>query len=226
MFSYVKYNKINNNIENIIEMETNEKLTNSLNSSNSNNLNRISLNYDERISNNLNLNNLILYYFKPFKIVPKLRLFDGKTLNSSLKAIISKNTLLIIIQSDEKWNYIITGEIEGWCQLNLNDINIKTALLPIITYRKYLEWKGNNTFLFNGNLMFGSDFKFFIGTNILYIIPTIFYFSVVAPYMYLPELTIIIMAILFLYSMINLWFAATTDPGIIPRNPSYVTVSY
>jgi hypothetical protein len=172
-----------------------------------------------------------LYYYTPIKMVPKLRLFDGKSLNSSLKAILRKKTLLMIDSHasgdpTDRWNYLITGEVEGWCQFNLNDENIQEAIRPLTRYRRYLEWKGINFFFFDGKIMFGSDFKFFLGTNILFLIPSFFYLLLIVPVMYQPILTGVVMLCLFLYSLINLWLAAITEPGIIPRNPSHITVSF
>lgn len=158
-------------------------------------------------------------------MVPKLRLFDNKTLNSSLKAIIRKKTLLLIQPTGEdRWNYIIAGDVEGWCQLNVKDPTVAQAVRPIDSYRRYHEWKGLNVFFYHGKIMFGSDFNFFLGTNALYVLPSIVYFIFVVPEMYEPILTFIVMILIFLYAFVNLWFAALTEPGIIPRNPPYITV--
>lgn len=220
-----------------------------------------------------------LYYFTPNKYLPKLRLFDNKTFNSSLKAILRKRTLLLLYSSpplgalappptpplalpaphpatatatgdpssasDQRssltngssngsgsgsggvdyWNYVIAGEIEGWCQLNVRNPNVSRAIRSVSSYRRYHEWRGLNFFFYHGKIMFGSDFYFFLGTNALYVTPSIFFFIFVVPYMYLPLLSIIVMLLIFFYSLYYLWLAALTDPGIIPRNPPQITVT-
>jgi hypothetical protein len=190
-----------------------------------------------------------LYYFTPNKYLPKLRLFDNKTLNSSLKAIIRKKTLLLLYSSPpsstaasaaasesigsggsssnggvDYWNYVIAGEIEGWCQLNVKNPHVSDGLRSITSYRRYHEWRGLNVFFYHGRIMFGSDFYFFLGTNVLYVTPSIFYFIFIVPFMYQPLLSAIIMLLIFFYSLYNLWLAALTEPGIIPRNPPQITV--
>jgi len=164
-----------------------------------------------------------LYLFKPSTVIPRLRLFDGKTLHASLKAVVRKQSLLVITESDDNWHYILCGGVEGWCQFSFDDSNLSDVMIRMSEYGRYLEWKGNNKFFCNGKLMFGSDFYFFLFTNCLYIVPTVVYFALVLPFMYEPELCTVLMALVFIYSMINLWMAALTEPGIIRRNPPHVT---
>jgi hypothetical protein len=197
-----------------------------------------------------------LYYFTPNKYLPKLRLFDNKTLNSSLKAILRKKTLLLLYSSPppgasvtappadppaapnqgtgpangnggggiDYWNYVVAGEIEGWCQLNIRNPYVSQAIRSVSSYRRYHEWRGLNFFFYHGKIMFGSDFYFFLWTNVLYVTPSLFYFIFVIPFMYQPLLSAVFMLLIFFYSLYNLWLAALTEPGIIPRNPPQITV--
>jgi hypothetical protein len=157
-----------------------------------------------------------LYLFTPNRVIPKLRLFDGKTLQAPLKAIIREKCLIVITQTDENWNYILCREIEGWCQFNRTNETVKEALSRLPEYTRYQEWRGNNVFFFDGQLMFGSDFNFFVFTNILYTIPSLLFFLFVLPDIYLPELVGV--SILFIMS----W----TFPTIIfslPKSITYVS---
>jgi hypothetical protein len=132
-----------------------------------------------------------LYLFTPTKTIPRLRLFDGHDLRASLKSIIRRETLLVLTESNGDWHYILCQEFEGWCQFSLNDSKVRQALKPTQEYPRYLEWKGDNVFLCGGKLMFGSDFNFFVFTNILFIISCMAYFIFVVPYMYEPELCMV-----------------------------------
>lgn len=133
-----------------------------------------------------------LYLFTPTKTIPRLRLFDGNHLRASLKCIIRRETLLVLTESKEdNWHYILCQEYEGWCQFSLSDSKVREALKPTQEYPRYLEWKGDNVFLCRGKLMLGSDFNFFIFTNILFVISCVAYFIFVVPFMYEPELCMV-----------------------------------
>lgn len=85
----------------------------------------------------------------------------------------------------------------------------------VLKRKRYELWQGNNHFFFSGRLMFGSDFFIFIATNFLLLVPTIAFFSMVAPQMQQPHL--VVGVVLFLVTFWLLWRTASTDPGIIPR---------
>ena len=133
----------------------------------------------------------VLYKFTPTNHVPRLRLFDSNSSTGSLKSIIRKNCLIVITETRGDWNYIIYQEFEGWCQFSLRDEKIREALKPLEEYPRYWEWRGEDVFCCNGKLMFGSDFKLFIFTNILYVSASFIFIISVVPHMYEPELVMV-----------------------------------
>lgn len=128
-----------------------------------------------------------LYKYTPTKYIPRLRLFDNNSVNARLKAIIRKRSLIVIMETRGNWNYIIIREFEGWCQFSLRDEKIREALQPVEEYRRYWEWQGDDVFCCNGKVMIGSDFNFFIFSNILFLSVTLVYLVLVVPFMYEPE---------------------------------------
>ena len=86
--------------------------------------------------------------------------------------------------------------------------------------RLYQVWKGNNLFLCNGYILFGPEYKTFILTLILIIIPSILFITVCVDLINdLGSWCIIIDILLFLLTLIFFLTASLSDPGIIPRNP-------
>lgn len=87
--------------------------------------------------------------------------------------------------------------------------------------RKYTEWKGKNTILFDGRIIGGPQLCKLYRTISLLVIPSIFFNIFVAerfwkkydsPYVVIVEVLLVIL------SMVTLLITAFTDPGIIPRN--------
>lgn len=95
-------------------------------------------------------------------------------------------------------------------------------------------WMGNQVFLMNGKLMFGSDAPLFFFTNFLIGFGLAVYFFVILPHLYHLErinqqpntqnplqwtthsLTIFTTSILAIMTIALLWVCALTDPGILP----------
>jgi palmitoyltransferase ZDHHC9/14/18 len=126
---------------------------------------------------------------------------------------------LVINQSIDEWHYVLCNELEGWCRLDRAAFESGGILKSLDTYYRFLEWSGNNQFFCNGKVMVGSDFNFFLGTNILFIMPTLVFFIFVIPEMDYPVLFGLLMAANFIYSVVALWRCALTEPGILPRLP-------
>eukprot|EP00484_Ammonia_sp_Unknown_P025715 CAMPEP_0197033742 /NCGR_PEP_ID=MMETSP1384-20130603/12066_1 /TAXON_ID=29189 /ORGANISM="Ammonia sp." /LENGTH=648 /DNA_ID=CAMNT_0042463591 /DNA_START=116 /DNA_END=2062 /DNA_ORIENTATION=+ len=90
------------------------------------------------------------------------------------------------------------------------------------------EWSkmSRNRFCCNGHIMFGTDFRYFIGTNILICTPTVLSWLYVLPYLefdaqpHYNRLYLILCALsyfLWLATMCSLYRASFTDPGYLPR---------
>jgi hypothetical protein len=100
---------------------------------------------------------------------------------------------------------------------------VLSCLKEVSSYRRYETWRGNNTFLWKGKFMLGSDANFFYFTNVLIAAPSALFVAMVCPlfgdmqyYLYAA------MAVLLGLSYYYLWLAAFTEPGIIPAEPTYV----
>lgn len=161
-----------------------------------------------------------LFLFTPSTRISKLRLFKSRSNTAPLSCIIRRQTLVVITESIHEWHYILCRELEGWCRLDRAAFQDGGGVMkPLDTYKRHLEWEGNNKFFFGGKVMMGSDFKFFMGTNFLFIIPSLLFFIFVIPDMIRPVLVGILLAINFIYCVVCLWRCALTEPGIIPRQP-------
>lgn len=95
-------------------------------------------------------------------------------------------------------------------------------------------WMGNQVFLLNGKLMFGSDAPLFFFTNFLIGFGLVLHFAVILPHLYHLErinqephtqnplqwtthsITIFTTFILAIMTIALLWVCALTDPGILP----------
>ena len=167
-----------------------------------------------------------VYRFNPSTNFKKLYLFNGRLPNSPLKAIVRRPSLLIVSERIGEWWYITCSGFEGWANVaeasKATHSQSKPALELVHELRRYEDWRGNNYFFCNGAAMVGSDGKFFLFTNLLLIVPSIFFFIFVVPASQ-PNYWIVSasLIVLLIYSMFNLWMAALLDPGIIPRNPPH-----
>lgn len=163
-----------------------------------------------------------LYLFTPSKKTPILRLFRSRSTTSPLRCIIRRKSLVVVNQTVGDWHHVLCNELEGWCRV---DSTREGVLSRLSNYRRFLEWGGNNKFFCQGKVMVGSDFNFFLGTNAMFIIPSILFFIFVIPDMTQPILCGVLMGLLFLYAIIALWRCALTEPGILPRNTPAATPS-
>ena len=90
----------------------------------------------------------------------------------------------------------------------------------------WTQWSqmSKNSFCCYGRIMFGVDFKNFIGTNVLILTPSILEWLYVFPYILLhfqqsyASLSLCTMScLLFICCFVSLYFASFTDPGYLPR---------
>ncbi|GAB4847696.1 Protein S-acyltransferase 8 [Ancistrocladus abbreviatus] len=91
--------------------------------------------------------------------------------------------------------------------------------------RVYQSWKGNNTFLFHGRLIFGPDARSLIVTCLLIVLPVAIFCTFIAKNLlhefpeYYAGYAILVVAIVFtIYVLVLLLCTSARDPGIIPRN--------
>ena len=91
------------------------------------------------------------------------------------------------------------------------------------TYR-YETWLGNNYFFMKGKIMLGDDLAMFIFANITIYTPSIVFAVAVLPRIVYGVYWGILLLILFTLSMLNYYFTAFTEPGIVPRNSVYKRV--
>eukprot|EP01084_Bolivina_argentea_P129334 228427_1 len=81
-----------------------------------------------------------------------------------------------------------------------------------------------NKFCCAGYIMFGVDFKYFICTNILIIIPSIIqWIYIINKYFYFE---LILSIILFIFTYTNLFKASFTDPGYLPTGNEIIPPSH
>ena len=96
------------------------------------------------------------------------------------------------------------------------------------------DWKkqSRNKFCCGGEIMFGSDFRYFIGTNILIWTPSILEWIYILPYLYPSKrdyfylIPICLSYIFFLCTIFCLYRASFTDPGYLPRGNEIVPPSH
>lgn len=160
----------------------------------------------------------MLYRYEPSKLMPALKLYSARSETENLRCIIRKSTLLIVEHQDSSdWWYILAFGFEGWVLVPENVAS--SSLTRKYEYTRYEEWKGNNMFCCGGSLMFGSDGRFFIFTNVLMAVPSILMVIFVTPDAYYPTFTTSLVGILYTLSALTLWQTALTEPGIVPRVP-------
>lgn len=164
-----------------------------------------------------------LYVFTPSKLYPQLTLYNEK-FSSTKKFLIRKKSIFAVLSSENSWRQITCRGYEGWIKLSdsLTELN---HLERTEGYSNYEDWRGNNHFYFEGRIMLGSDSKCFLMTNIGLLGVSLVFFFAVLPGVFYYWTIMALSVCLFVYSEINLWLVATTEPGIIPRNPSYITPS-
>ena len=100
-------------------------------------------------------------------------------------------------------------------------------------------WMGNQVFLMEGKLMFGSDAPLFFFTNFLIMGSLFSYYTIILPHLYHLEkenydhfptpmkwtthsATVISVSLLAMLTLASLWVCALTDPGILPAISSPV----
>jgi len=89
----------------------------------------------------------------------------------------------------------------------------------LVSYREWMAMS-RNWFCCRGRLMIGSDFKYFIGTNVLLCTPSVLQWRYILPShsaMPMHDLLCVISYALFACTMLSLYRAAFTDPGYLPR---------
>jgi len=145
------------------------------------------------------------------------------------------------------WYYIYCSGQEGWTHIpdgfnnyiahnsSANDNSGTAANENGIfhvkeNYKRYEDFKGNNYFLWGGTLMFGADLYTFYFCNFSILTPSLCLLIFVCPQVELgfisPALCIIGFLVLLAYCMVNLWYTALTEPGILPKNPPHIKVQY
>lgn len=161
-----------------------------------------------------------LYKFIPIQRVPMLKMFSQRRETSPLRAVVRKQCLIIVEIKVEGWWYIVAQGFEGWIKVNESESDLFLIRKP--TYKRYEEWKGNNNFIFDGMIMFGSDARFFIFTNILILLPSCLFLLNVAPKMQHSTYVEYFLGAQLVFMLWYLWVAAVTEPGIIPRVPKHI----
>lgn len=171
-----------------------------------------------------------LFLYEPSSSLRRIEIYsttdDG---NPKLKGIIYRKTIVIVIESIHSEKHMV--KIDNFIGI----IRVKLSnLREIDQIHRYLLWAGNNYFFHIpciGLIMFGSDAKFFLFTNGLILAPAIMFFILLFQRMNEDFLSFtgrrtvaIIMSILLCQSIVYLWITATTDPGIITRNPYFMEV--
>lgn len=173
---------------------------------------------DESMLHRLQRGSGRLFSFTPSKKIPKLRVYVDRK-GSCLKGNIRKKSLVVVVHTIDDWHYVVCDKLEGWCQVDTAYADREGVLTAIDQYHRHEEWKGNNRFFCGGKVMVGSDFNFFIFTNVVFIILSALFFAFVIPDMDHPILCGVLLGCNFFYCLVFFWKCALTDPGIIRRNP-------
>ena len=175
----------------------------------------------------LSLSSCNVYQFTPSSSYQRIRLMTSKTNDSKLKAIIRRQSIIIVVTKVNDWWFIICSGFTGWANIS-NDVETIGILKKIKSFRKYQDWKGNNYFYLNGKIMMGSDAKLFLCTNVLLVVPSLLFFVFILPkalsYSKLASVEVFGL-IAFIYIIYNLWMAALIEPGILPRNEPHLRPS-
>lgn len=189
-----------------------------------------------------NIGQSFVYFFHPSKSLMRFNLYDYSSVsnnperlkNYKLKAQISRPSVIIIqtMPDYDTWCHIFVGNISGYAIVDFNRINNDSYHFKRLNqvYR-YQIWQGNNVFCCNGLMMFGSDGKFFIATNLLVLITGLMFIcNICINLMFISEelrrCILLFFIGLFCFCVISLWQTALIEPGIIPRNPPNAIVNH
>lgn len=138
---------------------------------------------------------------------------------------------------DIGWYYIYCSGFEGWTHIPdgwkcyvANDPKCTSPENGIfhtkVHYKRYEDFKGNNYFLWDGQLMFGADLYTFYFCNFAILTPSLCLLFFVCPEVKVmnPLYCVLGFTLMLVYCMFNLWCTALTEPGILPRNPPNIKV--
>lgn len=153
---------------------------------------------------------LSLYPYPSYEFCPKLRIL--KPCLCTVVDRLANGSGSPDNDGETQWIQVIVHGHEGY----LDGLD---HLTPVDAYVRYETWPGNNVFLCWGKVMMGPDFRFFIFTNSLLVIPmAIFswryhYFPLrlMPPHQLLALKVVELCAILnFIYAILNLWLCNLT----------------
>jgi hypothetical protein len=121
-----------------------------------------------------------VYRFHPSPEIPKLVILSAMGgANSTVKAVVRRESILIVTDHLGEWWDISCSGFQGW--VKLPDAIEKGAFRPVDSFRRYEDWRGNNYFFCWGRIMMGSDAKLFGFSNFLIIVPSLSFFFFVVP---------------------------------------------
>jgi len=161
-----------------------------------------------------------MYFFNPQYSYSKLTMYRSKN-RSEAEVIIKRRAVLVIVKRDGNWRNIYCSGFNGWVQVS-NSHASSNVFERVEQIRRCDDWRGNNYFYWNGSLMLGCDARFFVVTNVLYISFGLLFYIVILPSSPFSLITGVLSALLFIYSLVNLWITAFTEPGIVPRQPLHI----
>ena len=169
----------------------------------------------------------VIYRYVPTKAFPKIRMYYDKTEGAALKAIIRRSCLIIVTEKQGDWWNITASGYSGWANtapMSTREVDM-LKVEKVTEIRRHEDWRGNNHFYCRGNIMFGSDARFFGITNIILVVPSVLFFTFIISDFYgeLPG-TIAYWSLLSLalFAYTNLWITALLEPGIIPRQAAHI----
>jgi palmitoyltransferase ZDHHC9/14/18 len=120
----------------------------------------------------------LLYRFLSTESLPMLSLYTSKDSNAALKATIRRTTIVVVTKQEGNWWQASCAGFQGWVYINEP---FEKIMEPINELRRYEDWKGNNYFFLNGNIMLGSDGSMFGLTHAMILLPSILFFGWVLP---------------------------------------------
>jgi len=137
-----------------------------------------------------------------------------------ITSVISSPSLVSGLDVQRGWLRVFVSGREGW--VRLRNSNGYTCFQECSSYRRFEEWVGNSKFFCKGKLMFGADFTFFCGCNCIITTPAALFLYFVAHHLGSWS-AFAFHSVLISYSltMVLLWIAALTEPGIIPAQPMW-----
>ncbi|CAM9310650.1 unnamed protein product, partial [Discosporangium mesarthrocarpum] len=162
------------------------------------------------------------YRFRPTTKIPSwpVRLMPHH--KSGTEGILGRRCVVTAVAVKGPWvKILLRGGKEGWLRAQLPD---GTKILEDCkSYYRYEEWGGYNKFLFGGRVMLGSDFRWFVGSNIVLGLPVAVFYVVMSSSFPVAGGKVLAWIGVGIWSitMVSLWMTAVTDPGIIPPNPSH-----